>query len=182
MAEYVNVNIHNTGLIPILGRKGPIWNMGMSNSLYRRLKAIPGIEIFTVQEDRVRSITQKKVEVKKEAPAPEVVKEEIVITPEEEVIKVEVEADDFDKLIESQLEEIPEEEAPDIVLNEQDLKEIAEKATIKKYTATVLADKTKAEIKSILNDERGYQPGEKYYGRYKDTHPVLVKKVLDSQK
>ena len=51
MDDYVHVNIHDTGIIPVLRRRGPIYGMGMGIQLYRRLKSF-GVQIYTIEEDK----------------------------------------------------------------------------------------------------------------------------------
>jgi len=179
MAGYVYVNIHNKEIIPFLRRRGPIYGMGMGIPLYNRLKEIPGIEIYTVEEDEQRKLAaQIKPTVQKETAIATTKTEPKVVT----VIKTEVVKDETDLLIDAKLQELPEDKENDIVLNEEDFVEIAEKAAIKKYELSVLKEKTKAQLKHILNVERGFEPGHKYYGGYHDTHESLVKYILDSQK
>ena len=55
----------------------------------------------------------------------------------------EVEKDSLDELLEKKLEDLPEEELENIVLDEEDLKEIEEFKAIKKYTEAELKLMTK---------------------------------------
>jgi hypothetical protein len=196
---YVQVNIYNKDriLIPLLGRRDAvIKNLGIGAKIYNKLKQVPGIEIYTVQEDAQRiknlqaqqavaSVTvqskvsvEEKVEIKEEVQVIEPVIEEQPAV--EEVIQLAEE--NLDALIEEKLEKLPEEEVEDIVLTQEDFEEIAEQNSIKKYEKSVLEGMTKAQLKEILNVERGFEPGHKYYGGYHDTQPTLVGYVLNSQK
>jgi len=190
---YVNVNIYNKDriLIPLLGRRDPvIKNLGIGVSLYRRLKQIPGIEVYTVQEDAQRLQSQvapaTQPIVKVEIVAEKVQEVELKETISEVILEVQtdviVDQNNLDALIEEKLEELPEEEVEDIVLTEEDFEEIAEHNSIKKYEQSVLEGMTKAQLKEILNVERGFEPGHKYYGGYHDTQSTLVGYVLNSQK
>jgi hypothetical protein len=182
MADYVYVNIHNKDIIPFLRRRGPVYGMGMSVQLYNRLREIPGVEIYTIQQDEERKIAAqiKKVTEEVIAPKPQTtVRLEPKVVP---VVQTVITKDETDLLIDAKLNQLPEDREDDIVLNETDFAEIAEKASIKKYEPSVLKEKTKAQLKQILNVERGFEPGHKYYGGYHDNHDVLMKYVLDSQK
>jgi len=195
---YVQVNIYNKNriLIPLLGRRDAvIKNLGIGAKLYNKLKQVPGIEIYTVQEDaqRIRNLqaqqalasvavqskvsVEEKVEIKEEVQVIEPVIDEQPIIEE-----VQLQQENLDALIEEKLEELPEEEVEDIVLTQEDFEEIAEQNSIKKYEKSVLEGMTKAQLKEILNVERGFEPGHKYYGGYHDTQPTLVGYVLNSQK
>jgi hypothetical protein len=195
---YVQVNIYNKNriLIPLLGRRDAvIKNLGIGAKLYNKLKQVPGIEIYTVQEDaqRIRNLqaqqalasvavqskvsVEEKVEIKEEVQVIEPVIEEQPIIEE-----VQLQQENLDALIEEKLEELPEEEVEDIILTQEDFEEIAEQNSIKKYEKSVLEGMTKAQLKQILNVERGFEPGHKYYGGYHDTQSTLVGYVLNSQK
>jgi hypothetical protein len=178
MADYVHVNIHNKDIIPFLRRRGPIYGMGMSVQLYNRLREIPGVEIYTVQQDEERKIADQIKKV-----TSNVSDENIWLKPQATpTVQTVVAKDETDLLIDAKLNQLPEDKEDDIVLNETDFVEIAEKGSIKKYELSVLNEKTKAQLKNILNVERGFEPGHKYYGGYHDTREALLKYVLDSQK
>jgi ribosomal protein L18 len=216
---YITVNIYNKNkmLIPILGRRDAvIRNMTISERIYNKIKEFPGIEVYTIAEDKVRlsniqSQKQIKVVVDEVQPQEEVVvqhleaeiKSELVVeghaefkAVKEVAVEVAVESEvvveghaeltlnqeNLDALIEEKLEQLPEDEFEDIVLTEEDFEEIAEHNSIKRYEQSVLEGMTKAQLKDILNVERGFEPGHKYYGGYHDTHVALVQYVLNSQK
>jgi uncharacterized glyoxalase superfamily metalloenzyme YdcJ len=222
---YVQVNIYNKNriLIPLLGRRDAvIKNLGIGANLYKKLKQVPGIEIYTVQEDAQRiknlqaqqavanvavesNITlEAKIEVQEEVQVFEVQEEikaeltveghaEVTVIDEVQIIEevideqpiieeVQLQQENLDALIEEKLEELPEEEVEDIILTQEDFEEIAEQNSIKKYEKSVLEGMTKAQLKEILNVERGFEPGHKYYGGYHDTQSTLVGYVLNSQK
>jgi hypothetical protein len=189
---YVQVNIYNKNriLIPLLGRRDAvIKNLGIGANLYKKLKQVPGIEIYTVQEDAQRIKNLQTQEVKASVAVESTIKleEKIEIKEEVQVIEkvieeVQLVEENLDALIEEKLEELPEEEVEDIILTQEDFEEIAEQNSIKKYEKSVLEGMTKAQLKEILNVERGFEPGHKYYGGYHDTQPTLVGYVLNSQK
>lgn len=234
---YVTINIYNPDkmLIPILGRRdATIRGLAVGQRLYNQLKRVPGLEVYTVEEDKIRlaklqqapvqpepKVVESKVEVAIAAevtveavqelspqPEVEVVEElapEVEETPEvEPVVEPEVQpqveeeqpvitaqdvlelvapSTELDDAIEKKLEELPEEpDMGDIVLNENDLQEIAEHSGMKKYERVTLEGMTKAQLKHILNVERAFPPGHKYYGSHHDGHVALVDHVLNSQK
>jgi hypothetical protein len=91
-------------------------------------------------------------------------------------------ASNLDKEIEEKLLEVDESEEDDVVQpTEEDLVEIQEHLTFKRYSSDELMLFTKARLKNILNVERGFKPGDAYYGGYHDNHPELVEFVLKSQ-
>ena len=89
----------------------------------------------------------------------------------------------IDKEIEDKLAEVEEVVEEDDVIQptEEDLIEINEHLSFKRYTAEELQLLTKAQLKEILNVERGFKPGDACYGGYHDNHSELVEFVLKSQ-
>jgi len=199
--ELARVNIHNKGLIPFLNMVGPIYNIGISWPLYNRLKDDPTVIIYPVSDDpyleklRAEREIQKKKELMKVVEEKtvikevfEVSKEEVLITEKKEVneeIEVVTEKEevlDIDLEIDMKLAEVELEEDTEVVHpTEEDLIEIQEHLSFKRYTYDDLKEKTKAQLKYILNIERSIEPGTKYYGGYHDTHPELIEFVLKTQ-
>jgi hypothetical protein len=184
---YFTIVIYNRSrmVIPMLGRRDEKIVMSVGVGLYRTLKGIPGIQVYTLEEDNKR-LAESRVQQYQAAPevkSQPVVSEKVVVSDTVSVVKpATVEYSEEDSLIEKKLNELPEDEEESIVLNEADFEEIAERASIKKYEKSVLSTMTKAQLKNILNVERGFAPGHKYYGGYHDTQPTLVGYVLNSQK
>jgi hypothetical protein len=174
---YVQIVIYNKGriTIPILRRRDPFLTMAVGTSLYEELKRIPEIEVYTADEDKLR---KERLKLTKETQNSRVNLVETVKTASKGSNT------ETDRLIEERLKELPEEkESNDIVLDDKDLKEIALSSNgFKKYEELLLRTMTKKQMKEILNVERGFPPGHKYYGSYHDGVENLIKNILNSQK
>jgi hypothetical protein len=176
---YVQIVIYNKNriTIPVLRRRDAYLTIAVGTSLYEELKRVPDIEVYTADEDKLR-------------------RERLRLTKENQGTRLEVPGKvasntvskgnntETDRLIEERLKELPEEkEKNEIVLNEKDLKEIALSSNgFKKYEELLLRTMTKKQMKEILNVERGFPPGHKYYGSYHDGVENLIKNILNSQK
>lgn len=174
--------------IPYLNRPGPVGPIAVGTMLYNNLRRVPGIEVYTElewlqkleQERRQSQLAKQTKDAASAAPVSEEVdyREEVVIKeiatePEvNETLKpVEKEIDDIDAAIDAQIESLPVDEVP--ITTGPDL--------IKKYTKKELTLMTKKEMKHILNVERGFEPGHKWYGGYHDRHAELITFILESQ-
>jgi hypothetical protein len=173
---YVQIVIYNKSRIsiPILRRRDPFLTMAVGTSLYEELKRVPEIEVYTVEEDRLRRERQK---ISKES-------QEILEQRQLGTNTTLANNSETDKLIDARLKELPEEkEEENIVLDEKDMKEISLSSSgFKKYDELLLRTMTKKKMKEILNVERGFPPGHKYYGSYHDGVENLIKNILNSQK
>jgi len=208
--DLATVNIHNKGMIPWLNVMGPRYNISISWPLYNKLKEDPNIIMhFTNNDPVMNKILAERAQAKAEAAKPIVVEKVEVPETKEEVIKLgeqvpleggmpepykeipaleeqkvlfEAMTKNIDAEIEAKLAEVVEVE-DDVVVQptEADLIEIEEHKNFKRYTREELATKTKAQIKQILNVERGHTPGHKFYGGYHDNLPELIDYVLRSQ-
>jgi hypothetical protein len=145
--------------------------------------AEPEIQEEIVEEEVLDEVTEPDVIIEEEE---EEVVEEITPEPEireEQPIMQILEPDEEDLAIEQALEELPEEEEENIVITEEELIEEAQEiSNFTVYTEDELLQLTKEQLKVILNEDRGFEPGTEFYGRYHDNHDVLVEKVLNSIK
>lgn len=192
----ITVNIHNVGRIPFFNMEGPKYRISISRSLYQKVKAdYPNVIIYPVDNDPIMAkkiAERKKANAEKESIAEKIVMDEKVViekvpvaTEEVGVTKrVEISVDDK---IDDIVKNLPVEDSPIIQPTKEDLIEIeSTKATKvssnkKRYTYLEAVALTKAQLKKILNEDRGFAPGSEFYGGYHDNHDVLVKYVLDSQ-
>lgn len=199
----IKVNIHNEGKIPWLNIQGPRYNISISSPIYGMLRNDPRVIMYPAEDDpimrdklaekeRLAAIEEKVVVVDKV-----VVEEEIVLPKEEEVVEevpTEIEEEfpqvqiikdfkttDDDLLIDEALNALPEEDEEEFGDEEFDDLPFENEIVKEVYTNEELLELTKENLKTILNDDRGHQPGTEFYGRYHDNHGVLVQKVLDSQ-
>jgi hypothetical protein len=96
--------------------------------------------------------------------------------PQKEVTKTEL-----DLAIDARISELPEEPEDDFNLAQSFGNSEIAKSVVRKYKQRDLKLMNKADLKKILNVERGYKIGDKYYGGYHDGHTALVKFILESQ-
>jgi hypothetical protein len=184
---YVYVNIHNTSMIPIIRRKGPIYNMGMSEQFYKQLRMFPDILIYPVNDDPLikngvpinnQGQTQQVTQTRETNETKQVKVEKAVEVKEPKI------EDSLDKMIEEKLKELPEEVdvVQDIILDENDMKEISVNTSSKIYERKALELMKRDHLVKILNVERGYKIGDKYYAGYHDNKKALISFILESQK
>jgi len=192
----VRVNIHYKGKIPWLNIQGPRYNIGLSPSIYKLLKEDPRVSIYPIDNDPIMKAKKAATVAPKVEPVEvikEVIEEEVLVEGEvvidEEILEEtveeyvepnldDIEVTDEDLAIEAALDDYDEEIEDEVSI----LPELIEKAaTHAEYTKAELEVMTKADMKSILNNDRGFEPATDFYGRYHDNHDVLLQKVLDSQ-
>lgn len=142
----------------------------------------PEVQEEIVEEEVLDEVAQPDVIIEEDE---EEVDEEITPEPEiqeEQPIMQILEPDEEDLAIEQALEELPDEEEENIVITEEELIEEAQEISgFTIYTEDELLQLTKEQLKVILNEDREFEPGTEFYGRYHDNHDVLVAKVLNSQ-
>jgi DNA-binding transcriptional regulator YiaG len=179
--RYVYVNIYNENVIPMINRRGPVFSMGMRYKLYEMLKEIPGVEIYTVEEDkklRAQGITPGSQQKKsQQASTAAETKQPSQPTPQ---VKVE-DLSAIDSAIEEKIKSDQTNYDEDIKLSDTDIEEIKEHTISKVYTLRELQGMSKSKLKHILNVERKNKPGTKYYGAFHDRKPKLIEYVLASQ-
>jgi hypothetical protein len=88
---------------------------------------------------------------------------------------------DIDAAIDARISELPEEPEDDFNLAQSFGSSEQVKSVVRKYKQKDLKLMNKADLKKILNVERGYKIGDKYYGGYHDGHTALVRFILESQ-
>lgn len=146
---------------------------------------VVGEELVELSPELEPAVEEVQAEIKSEIPESieEVKAVEPVITAQD-LIETIVPSTELDEAIEKKLEELPEEPeiGENIVLNEEDFQEMADRSGMKKYERITLEGMTKAQLKHILNVERAFPPGHEYYGSHHDGHVALVEHVLNSQK
>lgn len=172
------IQIHPTNNDPIMKAK----KAAEAEALRATQPVVETVVDEVVVEDEVVIIEEEETLIEGEL-VPEFVEEEPVVDEEvrpEPVIETELSTTEEDLAIEEALRDYDEEEE-DIVLYEEEIIEAEELANFVRYEEHELLEMTKAAMKSILNDERGFEPGNEFYGRYHDNHDVLIAKVLDSQ-
>jgi len=197
----INVNVHNEGKVPFFNFIGPKYNFVISRSVYEKVRHdYPGVIIYPVNSDPIMAKkladrqAEKKVSaelikpkspvelIKPKSPVQETVKLEEKVIIEPITTKTEITVDEE---IDRMLEDAPIEVEEIIQPTEEDWNEIKanqEVPDFKRYTYAEAVALTKAQLKHILNVDRCFEPGTKYYGGYHDNHDILVKYVLDSQK
>ncbi len=204
MLGLVAVNIHTKGRIPWLNLMGPRYNINISNAIYQLLVSDPRVEIYRVENDPTVKPGQKEpVQEEKPAvktsvlkvddsvkiekvekpetivePVKEVKKEEIVVTTFLKEEKKEKELDPINEEIETKLAELPEEPELEFKIPEEE----KDGTVVVSYKKEDLEPMTKAQLKRILNIERGFEPGHQYYGSHHDGKEALIEYVLESQK
>jgi hypothetical protein len=182
--RYVYVNIYNKGMIPMILKKGPIFNVGMRHKFYERLKEMPGMVIYTVQEDiemRARGIMPGG---NQSAPAVSPAQNKYQPTPGNVPSHpgiAEKNQSSIDEEIARRAGELGEFDDENIKLNDSDIEEIKEYTTSRVYTREQLSEMSKSKLKYILNVERKNQPGSQYYGAFHDRKPRLIEYVLATQ-
>jgi hypothetical protein len=185
--EYFNVNIHNKGMIPLIGKIGPIFGMSMNIRMFERLYKMQGMIIFKADNDPVmdgRMQIQNGVLVN---PASQQIQNSISTatvkpTSNKAGSPDKSSMDDMDRLIEQRLNEQGQnDESGDIKLSSGDLEEIKENTTSRVYTRYELGGFSKEKLKHILNVERKQRPGSKFYGAFHDRKPKLIEFVLATQ-
>ena len=138
-----------------------------------------------VEEVVVENAVEVEPDIVVEEIEGEVSVEEVVETPEyvEPAIMQILEPDVGDLAIEAALEGYndEDEELVEAISEEEILEEAETVSGIYSYSEDELLQLTKEQLKVILNEDRGFEPGTEFYGRYHDNHDVLVEKVLNSQ-
>ena len=138
-----------------------------------------------VEEVVVENAVEVEPDIVVEEIEGEVSVEEVVETPEyvEPAIMQILEPDVRDLAIEAALEGYndEDEELVEAISEEEILEEAETVSGIYSYSEDELLQLTKEQLKVILNEDRGFEPGTEFYGRYHDNHDVLVEKVLNSQ-
>ena len=138
-----------------------------------------------VEEVVVENAVEVEPDIVVEEIEGEVSVEEVVETPEyvEPAIMQILEPDVSDLAIEAALEGYndEDEELVEAISEEEILEEAETVSGIYSYSEDELLQLTKEQLKVILNEDRGFEPGTEFYGRYHDNHDVLVAKVLNSQ-
>ena len=138
-----------------------------------------------VEEVVVEDVVEVEPDIVVEEIEGEVSVEEVVETPEyvEPAIMQILEPDVSDLAIEAALEGYndEDEELVEAISEEEILEEAETVSGIYSYSEDELLQLTKEQLKVILNEDRGFEPGTEFYGRYHDNHDVLVAKVLNSQ-
>jgi hypothetical protein len=135
------------------------------------------------EEDIIEIEADVVIEELEDETIEEVIEEEIVeeFEYQEQPIMQILEPDEEDRAIDEALEGYSDEEEDLIISEEEILEEVAEISGVVVYTEDELLLMTKEQLKVILNENRGFEPGTEFYGRYHDNHDVLVAKVLNSQ-
>jgi hypothetical protein len=180
--RYVYVNIYNKGIIPLIFKNGPIFGMGMNYRFYEKMKMIPGIMIYTIEEDR--DLRSKGVipgsSVNPSTASPKKSTQPVQVA---QSIKAEdnIHLSDVDLEIARKAKDIPLFDDQDISLSEKDMAEIKEAITSRVYTRYELGGFSNSKLKYILNVERKNEPGSKYYGAFHDRKPKLVEYILATQ-
>lgn len=150
-------------------------------------KLEPEVEI---EDDVIEPEVEPEVEIEEEIQI-----EGIIVDTEDELIEDDecveeyvepqlnnLEVTDEDIAIELAAENFDDENDDEIEFTEEEvLKEAEELVGFVKYNNSELIDMTKADMKIVLNEDRGFEPATEFYGRYHDNHDVLLQKILDSQ-
>jgi len=201
----IAVNIHNVGMIPWLNIRGPRYKITVSAAIYRLMQNDPRIKIYPIEADPIMRQLEADAAAKQSAEeqanlvvADAVVEEpkkmeevevnEIPISDDQTTIKdvAEVvenpEGIDFDEAIEAALDELPEEPLENIQPKEEEIeKEMLLTDDFPTYMREELIDITKVRLKEILNVERRFPKGHKYYGGYQDKRDQLIEFIMESQ-
>jgi hypothetical protein len=146
------------------------------------IKVEDTVKIEKVEEKKVEPI-KEEVKVEQVLPTPKpLVDDNIVIStsvdPDKKEEEVKIQMDPIDEEIETKLAELPEEPELEFKIPEEE-KDGTLMVTYKKED---LEPMTKAQLKRILNVERGFEPGHQYYGSHHDGKEALISYVLESQK
>lgn len=146
----------------------------------------PDTEPMTTNEEP-EEVIEEEIQIEGETVTAEEVQALDEVAPEVEFVEPTLPTADYtaeDMAIEAELENEPEEDDDDdIIFSDDRVLEIVQaySAGFPRYEKADLLEKTKAELKAILNDEREFAPATEFYGRYHDNHDVLLQKILDSQ-
>lgn len=184
----VYVNILNEGRIPWLRKDGPLFGYKVGPGTYEILRRDPRVELVRIYHpSEAEAAKAKYLESKKEketiilTEVPPMVEGKVVplvdeYTPTETVtiLTEPVEETSEDLEIDSILESVVEEPKFKVNINNKETEKV------KSYTEEELNVMTKAQMKAILRDERGYTEGP-YAGKYHDTLEMLKRKVLSTQ-
>jgi hypothetical protein len=189
----VRVNIHNTGKIPWLNILGPKYDVSISISIFRLLKRDPRIIVRTIEEDEALGFKipdSQTEEIKKEVvketvettavaePTNErvIIEDSVKITP---IVKnVDVEDALLDAEIEKRINELPDQDAFKITMDQEESKIV----NLKKYSNKQLDKMTREQMFQVLFDRGHTAEEDPMKPKYHDTKPMLIKKVKDTQK
>jgi hypothetical protein len=168
----MRVNIHNNGVIPILNRKGPLYNVEISPGVYSLLLKM-GTIIKMANNDNL--MTQPQIQATQQVQQK---------TPEQQVKKPEPIKDAVDQKIEERLSSLPEESDVNsqIVLTEEEKKsmEIIAPDT-KKYTEAELKKLTGDQLRRILNSRGHKDINDPLAPRWRDNNTQLREKIFKTQ-
>jgi hypothetical protein len=184
---YIHVNIYNMQrrLIRPLGRTDAfIQNLGMNTNLYNRIKMDPAIEIYPVESDPYNGVFPGgRPTVKSPIPIAPANDQQFSIS--NSVNPQTSEDSKLDEIIQRRLQGEANVKVPGevIKMTDEEIRRIAfENKTVRQYSKEILETMTKKELKKVLNIERNFQIGNKFYGGYHDSKEALMGFVLESQK
>lgn len=167
----MRVNIHDNGMIPLLNRKGPLYNLEVSPGVYSLLLKM-NVMVKPASGDTLMAQAQPQPVVQQQQPQQ--------IAKPAPVIK-----DAVDQKIEDRLSSMPEDKDPNeqIVLTEAEKKAMeAPVPDTKKYTEEDLKKLTGEQLRKILNSRGHKDVNDPLAPRWRDNNTQLREKIFKTQK